>query len=142
MWRSWRHMPAKPHRWQTRGDHRLATSEAGAAELGGVALPVLGDLDEQVEVDLLAQHRLDLLAGAGADVLEARAGAADDDRLLRRALDEDLGADGEDLARGDLLDDHGEGVGQLVAHALERGLADELGDERVLGLVGELALGV
>ena len=45
------------------------------------------------------------------------------------------------LARDHLLDDHRDRVRQLVAHALERGLADELGDERLLGLVGELALG-
>jgi GTP-binding protein Era len=33
-------------------------------------------------------------------------------------------------------------VRQLVAHALERRLADELADQHLLGLVGELALGV
>ena len=38
--------------------------EAQAAELLGVALPVLGHLDVQVEVDAGAQERLDLLAGA------------------------------------------------------------------------------
>ncbi|SLH33852.1 Uncharacterised protein [Mycobacteroides abscessus subsp. abscessus] len=31
---------------------------------------------------------------------------------------------------------------QLVAHTLERGLADQLGHERLLGLVGELPVGV
>ena len=46
------------------------------------------------------------------------------------------------LARDHLVDDDGDRVRQLVAHALERGLADELGDHDELGLVGELAVGV
>ena len=59
-------------------------SEAELAQLLGVALPVLGDLHVQVEVDRGAQQRLDLLAGLRADVLQPRALVADDDALLRR----------------------------------------------------------
>ena len=40
-----------------------AASEAELAQLLGVALPVLGDLDVQVEVDRRAEQGLDLLAG-------------------------------------------------------------------------------
>ena len=65
------------------------------------------------------------------------------------ALDEQVGVDveqrpvaGRSLAQTHLLDDHGDRVRQLVADALERGLADQLGDQRLLRLVGELALGV
>src|SRR5581483_5054365 len=44
--------------------------EAQAPELAGVALPVFGDLDAQVQVDPGTQQRLDLVAGAAADVLQ------------------------------------------------------------------------
>ena len=37
---------------------------------------------------------------------------------------------------------HRDRVRQLVAHALQGGLADQLGDDRLLGRVGQLALGV
>ena len=47
-------------------------SEAEALQLLGVALPVLGDLDVQVEVDPLAEQRLDPPAGVGADLAQPR----------------------------------------------------------------------
>src|SRR5271155_4728963 len=65
--------------------------EAEAAELLGVALPVLGDLDVQVEVDPGAQESLDLVAGPGADVLQPRSPRAYDDGLLARPLHVQLG---------------------------------------------------
>ena len=46
------------------------------------------------------------------------------------------------LAQAHLLDHDGDRVRQLVAHAFERGLPDQLADHVLLGLVGELALGV
>ena len=42
----------------------------------------------------------------------------------------------------DLLDLDGQGVRQFVAHTLQGGLADELGDQGVAGLVGDVTLGV
>jgi hypothetical protein len=45
-------------------------SEAEAAQLPGVALPVLGHLDVQVEVDSGAQERLDVPTGGGPDLLQ------------------------------------------------------------------------
>ena len=42
----------------------------------------------------------------------------------------------------DLLDLDGQGVWQLVAHPLQGGLADELGDEGVARLVGDVPVGV
>ena len=51
---------------------RLVSSsvvETQPPQLLRVALPVLGDLDAQVQVDLRAEERLDLLPGAGADLL-------------------------------------------------------------------------
>src|SRR6478609_4423534 len=110
-------------------------SEAEALELLGVALPVLGHLDVEVEVDLLPEERLDTLAGVRADLAQPGAAASDDDGLLAGALDEDVDAHveqrlvvGPPLALHHLLDDDGERVRQLVAHALERSLAHELGD--------------
>ena len=74
---------------------------------------------------------------------------ADDDALLAVALDVDvdayvdqrlvLGAVG---ARNHLVDDDGDRVRELVAHAFQRGLADDLRDQRLLGLVGQLPFGV
>ena len=74
---------------------------------------------------------------------------ADDDALLRRAFDEQVRVDveqrlvvGAALAQAHLLDDDGDRVRQLVAHALQGGLADQLGDDRLLGRVREVAIGV
>src|SRR4051794_39689134 len=104
-------------------------SEAQLAELAGVALPVLGDLDAGVEVDGGAEDGFDLLAGHGADLAEPGALVADHDALLGVALDVQAGVDDEHRlvggpvgVEGHLLDDDRDRVRQLVAHALERGL--------------------
>ena len=49
---------------------------------------------------------------------------------------------GPALARAHLVDEDGDRVRQLVADPLQRGLADELGDQHELGLVGQLPLRV
>ena len=49
---------------------------------------------------------------------------------------------GPALLQAHLLDHDGDRVRQLVVHALEGGLADQLGDERLLGRVGQLAVRV
>ncbi len=77
---------------QERHSQRDATSEAELAQLLGVALPLLGDLDVQVEVDRRAQQLLDLRAGVGADLAQAGTLLADDDALLAVALDVDVDA--------------------------------------------------
>jgi glucuronide carrier protein len=53
------------------GGPSCTPSEAEPLQLLGVALPVLGDLDVQVEVDLLAEQRLDPLARPRPDVPQA-----------------------------------------------------------------------
>src|SRR6266702_7757655 len=58
--------------------------EAEAAQLLRVALPVLGDLDPQVEVDPGAEERLDLPPRLAAHFLQPGALGADDDGLLAR----------------------------------------------------------
>ena len=55
----------------TRAPGSARCSEAQAAELLGVALPVLGDLDVQVEVHPLAEQRLDAGARVRADLAQA-----------------------------------------------------------------------
>src|SRR5919202_4614230 len=64
--------------------------------------PVLLDLDEEFEVDAVADESLDVAARLGADLLEARAALADDDPLLRGALDVDGAVDACEFV-GDLL---------------------------------------
>src|SRR5580704_12773522 len=102
--------------------------EAEAAELLGVALPVLGDLDVQVEVDPGAQESLDLPAGAGADVLQPRSPGADDDGLLARPLHVQLGVHIGQVVpagvRAHLLDHDRDRVRQLVPDALQGRLPD------------------
>src|SRR3954466_6134737 len=86
--------PQVPSRWAR--DHQkcpVAGLEAELAELAGVALPVLGDLHVQVEVDRGAEEGLDLLAGLDADVAQAGALVADDDALLGVAFDVEAGVD-------------------------------------------------
>src|SRR5512142_3040234 len=58
-----------------------------------VVAPVFGHLHAQLEEDLLAAHVLDLLARGGADLFKHLAAFADDDALLRIALDEQRSPD-------------------------------------------------
>src|SRR5690606_3501700 len=57
--------PSQPSGWRRTRPTALPGSvvEAEPPELLGVALPVLGHADAQVEVDAGAEQRLDLLAG-------------------------------------------------------------------------------
>src|SRR5699024_1737036 len=84
-----------------------------------------------------------------AHVAQPRSSRPDDDRLLAVALDVDLGPNVDQgtfrrpaRARAHLLDDDRDRVRELVAYALEGGLADELGDEAFLRLVAELPVRV
>src|SRR5919202_4220509 len=61
--------------------------------------PVLLDLDEEFEVDAVAEQSLDVAARLGAYLLEARAALADDDALLRGALDVDGAVDAREFVR-------------------------------------------
>src|SRR6266508_4771683 len=66
-------------------------SEPQAGELLGVALPLARDPDVQVEEDARAEQALQLGAGAGADLAQHRALAADQDRLLAWPLHVQVG---------------------------------------------------
>src|ERR687889_1474239 len=64
--------------------------------------PALLDLDEEFEVDLVADETLHVAPRLRAYLFEARAAAADDDALLRLALDVDGAVDSRQLV-GHLL---------------------------------------
>src|SRR4029453_5611568 len=68
-------------------------SEPEARQLAGVALPLLGNLHPQIEVDLGAEQGLQLLPGPGADVAQHRPALAEHDRLLAGPLHETVGPD-------------------------------------------------
>src|SRR5690606_11230168 len=120
---------SRPHRSSRTGARARSTSasETEAAELLGVALPVLGDLDVEVEEDLRAEQRLDPAPGTGADLPQPRAAAADDDRLLgvARGEDDDPHVDQRwlspaPLPPGPRLDHHRQRARQLLAGPTQR----------------------
>src|SRR5665647_781185 len=109
--------------------------ETEPLQLLGIALPVLGDLDVQIEVDPLAEQHLDPLARGGADLTKTGSALADDDGLLAGPFDEDVDPDvehrrdlGSTLPGRHLLDDDGQAVRHLVVKALKGCLANQLGD--------------
>ena len=84
---------------------------------------------------------------AAVPTSRSRAAAlADDDALLAVPLDVEHRVHVDQIVavrpRVDLLDHHRQRVRQLVAHPLQRGLADQLGHQHLLGLVGQLAVRV
>src|SRR4029453_18602390 len=78
----------------------LPLSEPEAGQLAGVALPVLGHLDPEIEVDLGAEQGLELGPGLGADVAQDRPAAAEHDRLLAGPLHEQERPDDPQVALG------------------------------------------
>src|SRR4051794_38653496 len=62
-------------------------SETEAAQLLGVALPLFGDLDVQVEVHLRAEQCLELFTGLCPDLAQPLTLVPEDDALLAVALD-------------------------------------------------------
>src|SRR5205085_4676629 len=104
--------------------------------------PALLDLDEKFEVDAVADQSLDVAPSLRADLLEARAALADDDALLRWALDVDGAVDARQLVRSLLvaLGDDRRDVRNLLACDLQNLLAHHLGDQHAQRLVGQLVL--
>src|SRR5438477_9876733 len=115
--------------WPAHHGRASRPSVAEALEGARATLPVLVDLDEELEVGAGLQLR----PNGPADRLENRATPADYDPLLRLSLDEDLAADARPLPLGDLA---GDGVGQLLASVNKELLAHELGHPHGLGDVG------
>src|SRR5262245_46999429 len=102
------------------------------------------DLHPELEMHLHADELLDLAPRADPDLLDAPAALADRDLLLARALDDEVGADLHEIAARlvELLDLHGERIGQLLLERVRRGLAHELGGEKAHGSIGEIVLGI
>ena len=95
-------------------------------------------LDPQLQEDLGLHQALEFLAGFAADALEALAAAADDHALVGVTLDHDGGADAAHLAfLFPFVDDHGRGVGELIAGQAEQLLADDLAGQELLAAVGQ-----
>src|SRR5947209_11192810 len=63
--------------------------DAHLAQCARRVAPIFFDLDEEFEIDAVADQALDVAARLGADLFEARAAAAYDDAFLRGALDID-----------------------------------------------------
>ena len=125
----------------------LARREAGHAQSpksrrrAGCAGPVLLHPHEELEVDAGAEELLEVAARRLADRLQTRTALADDDRLLRVASDVDGGGDHDQVLLRLLLehvDADGDRVRHLFARRQHHLLADDLGDDGALGLVGEL----
>ena len=103
-----------------------------------VALPVLGDLDTQVEVNSCPHQLLDLRAGSGAYFAQPGTAFVDHNALLTVALDVADRVHVDQIVvvrtRGHPVDHHGQRVWQLVTHPLERGLANRLGHQHLTRL--------
>src|SRR4051812_38362362 len=102
--------------------------------------PVLSNLHVEIEEYARVEKGLELLARRRPDGLDHRAALADEDRLLRFALDQDRAIQAhQPLATGfersrrtrlfELVDDNGRGEREFVVGLLEDLLANELGDE-------------
>src|SRR6266511_2137222 len=135
-------------RFNPRDGTSESLSVAEAVERGGAALPVPFDPHLGLEVDPGTEEGLELVAGGGAGLFEHPPAAPDDHSLLRLALDVHEGVQSEQVriarraARLVDLARHGDGVGQLVARVRQELLAQDLGGEDGLGLVGDDAVRV
>ena len=107
-----------------------------------ILAPVRLHLDEQFEKNVRVENRLELLARLRADFLHRLAALADENSLLPFPLDVKRRADSDQLARlFEAVQQHGDGVRYFLARRQNGLLADDLGGEKSLGLVGELIRG-
>src|ERR1700733_5343172 len=118
--------------------HQTRLGYPQAVEQALVAAPVTTDANGEVEVHLLAQHPLQFAPGSCADCLDHAPVRTDQDPLLRGAFDPDQRSHPRQPGTGllDLLDDHLDGVRDLLKGALDHSLAHELRQQDGLGLVG------
>ena len=125
---------------------------------GARLAPAWLDNDMQFEIDTRSQQRLDLLAGAGADLLQLGSALADEDRFLPIALAVDGRGDARQReSRRSLaflpwrcgrfglfisLNHDRRGVGHFFAGIDEDPFANQFGDHEAHGLVGVLIFGI
>ena len=112
------------------------------ADFSGIFAPGGNYLYKCLQENFVAEDFLEFLAGVGADFLEHVALVADEDFLLRVALDVERGHDPDELGTFFVFfDENGQRVGNFVIHGLNGFLADDFCGEEALGLIGDLVLG-
>src|SRR5690606_36150876 len=112
---------------------------AEALERALVVGPAAFDLDPDLEIDARVEELLELDAGFAGNALELLAVLADDHGLVAGAIDDHCGEDAPQIALGlELLDFHGDAVGQLVTEQSEELLAQEFGGEEALAAIGDV----
>ena len=111
---------------------------AEAIEVALVVAPVLFDLDEGGEHDLLAEEGLDVLACQHAEPTQHGTFVTNEDALLAFAFAIDDGRNVDDVvALLEALDADLAGIGNLLVVEQQDLLADDFGDEEPGGLVGQ-----
>ena len=125
---------------------RRARWQPQLVERALVFAPVGADLDAQIEEHPRVEEAFELDSGApDADGLDHRAAPADDDRLLRFALDQDGAVQAEQPLRVRLfepIDDDRGRERQLRVRVPQHLLAHQLGHEEPLGLIGQVVVGI
>src|SRR4029079_19612956 len=113
----------------------------------GIVLAPLG-LDPHVAIEKHpgVEEAFEVLARGGADFLDHLAAAADDDRLLRLAIDDDRAVQPQNRLRPRRLleagDDQRARERELGVRELEQFLPHDLGGKEALRLIGEVILRV
>ncbi len=127
---------------------RRGLVEAQPTQLLGVALPVFGHFDAQVEEDRDPDELLDLLPGIASDLSQPSPLVADDDAFLTWPFDEErcphIGqrtVGRSVVSRHDLLNDHRDGVRELITDSFKRGFSNQLPNADELGFVRHLIFG-
>lgn len=94
-------------------------------------LPVLVYFDGEVEIDMILGSELDLLAGVGSDLLDLAGTLTDQHASIAYVCSEETSFDvgGVAVALGDLVDDDGRRIGDLITSHEEDFLTDELTEE-------------
>jgi len=105
--------------------------------------PVLLHLHPQLQEDLAPAHCLNLLPRGHADFLQHLPPFADDNPLLRLALDQQRGMDVGHIITAllEFINAHRQGVRHLIAQQQQGRLADQIGRDFALIEIGQLVFG-
>src|SRR2546428_9608032 len=121
---------------------RLST-DANLAEQVVILAPFGAHAHVQIQKHLRAEEALQLFARGGPDLFDHLAGPSDHDRLLRLAINDDRAVEAQDSLAAlhrllEAIDDHGARERNLSVRELQQLLADDLGGEEALGLIGQV----